>query len=114
MSAQVSVEVIEAHPVSVEVVEDAGVLVVEIDRPTAVEVVEVIHPGPQGPAGVSYTHQQLAATTTWIINHNLGYRPAVELLDTGGQEIDGDIAHPSVNQTVITLNPATAGIARLI
>ena len=49
MTTQVAVEVIEAPPVSVEVVEDGGVLVVEIDRPTAVEVVEVIHPGPQGP-----------------------------------------------------------------
>lgn len=49
MSLPVSVEVIEAPPVSVEVVEEAGVLVVEIDRPAAVDVVDVIHPGPQGP-----------------------------------------------------------------
>ena len=49
MIQQVSVEVIEAPPVSVEVIEEGGVLVVEIDRPTDVEVVEVIHPGPQGP-----------------------------------------------------------------
>lgn len=40
MSQQVSVEVIEAPPVSVEVIEEGGVL-----------VVEVIHPGPQGPSG---------------------------------------------------------------
>jgi hypothetical protein len=38
----------------------------------------------------------------------------VELLDSGSQEIDGDIAHPTTNQTVVTLNPATAGLARLI
>jgi hypothetical protein len=38
----------------------------------------------------------------------------VELLDSGSQEIDGAIAHPTVNQTVVTLNPATAGLARLI
>lgn len=49
MSQQVAVEVIEAPPVSVEVIEEGGVLVVEIDRPIAVDVVEVIHPGPQGP-----------------------------------------------------------------
>jgi len=36
------------------------------------------------------------------------------LLDSGSQEIDGDIAHPSANQTVVTLNPASAGLARLI
>lgn len=49
MSQQVAVEVIEAPPVSVEVIEEGGVLVLEIDRPIPVEVVEVIHPGPQGP-----------------------------------------------------------------
>lgn len=94
---------------SIEVVEENGV-----------QVVEVIYPGPQGPPGlsgteaVSFVHQQQSPSTTWVINHNLGFRPSVELLDTGSQEIDGEIAHPSVNQTVVTLNPATAGIARLI
>lgn len=102
MSDQVAIEVIEAPAVTVEVVQDGGV-----------QVVEVIHPGPQGPAGVAYLHTQSTPSTTWTINHNLGFRPSVELLDTGSQEIDGQIAHPSVNQTIVTLNPATAGLARL-
>jgi hypothetical protein len=103
MSEQVAIEVIEGASVTVEVVEDGGV-----------EVVEVIHPGPQGPAGgVAYVHTQSTPSTTWTINHNLGFRPTVELLDAGSQEIDGEVAHPSVNQTVVTLKPATAGLARL-
>ena len=102
MSNQVAIEVIEGASVTVEVVEDGGV-----------QVVEVIHPGPQGPPGESYVHTQSTPSTTWTINHNLGFRPTVELLDTGSQEIDGEVAHPSVNQTVVTLNPATAGLARL-
>ena len=70
--------------------------------------------GPPGPAGVTYVHTQASAAATWTINHNLGFRPSVELLDSGSQEIDGDIAHPTINQTIVTLNPATAGLARLI
>jgi hypothetical protein len=70
--------------------------------------------GPQGPAGSgAYIHTQSAASTTWTINHNMGFRPSVELLDSGSQEIDGEVSHPSVNQTVVTLNPASAGLARL-
>ena len=69
--------------------------------------------GPQGPAGVGYLHQQTSASTTWTINHNLGFRPAVELFDSGSQEIEGDVAHPSINQAIITVNPSTAGSARL-
>lgn len=68
-----------------------------------------------GGGGIAaYVHTQASAATTWTINHNLGFRPTVELLDSGSQEIDGAIAHPTVNQTVITLNPATAGLARLL
>ena len=71
--------------------------------------------GPPGPSGTPlYVHTQSTPATVWTINHNLGFRPSVELLDSGSQEIDGDISHPTVNQTVVTLNPATAGLARLI
>jgi len=70
--------------------------------------------GGGGSGNTAYVHQQATAATTWTINHGLGYRPSVELLDSGSQEIDGDVSHPSVYQTVVTLNPATAGLARLI
>ena len=78
-------------------------------------VVTITTAGPQGPGGVvAFVHIQTSPSTTWTINHNLGFRPSVELLDSGSQEIDGAIAHPTTNQTVVTLNPATAGLARLI
>ena len=67
-----------------------------------------------GGGAIAYVYQQSTPATTWTINHNLGYRPSVELLDSGSQEIDGAVSHPTVNQTVVTLSPATAGLARLI
>lgn len=60
-----------------------------------------------------FIHLQSAPASTWTINHNLGYRPAVEILDSGGQEIEANVSHPTANQAVVQLNPATAGIARL-
>jgi hypothetical protein len=78
-------------------------------------VQDIANFGGGGGSGTSaYVHQQSTPATTWTINHGLGYRPSVELLDSGSQEIDGEIAHPTVNQTVVTLSPATAGLARLI
>jgi len=84
-------------------------------------IIEVLIPGIPGPAGpggtggiAAYVHQQSTPATVWTINHNLGFRPSVELYNSGMQEIDADIAHPSINQTVVTFNPATAGLARLI
>ena len=75
-----------------------------------------VNPSPgvgDGAAG-AYVYQQSTPATTWTINHGLGYRPSVELLDSGSQEIEGEVSHPTVNQTVISLSPATAGLARLI
>lgn len=66
-------------------------------------------------AGLSaYVHNQITPSTIWTINHNLGYKPSVELMDSGSQEIDGEVSHPTINQTIVTLQPATAGIARLV
>lgn len=71
--------------------------------------------GPAGPPGASaFVFTQSTPATTWTINHNLGYLPSVELMDSGSQEIEGEITHPSINQTIVTLAPATAGIARLV
>jgi hypothetical protein len=97
---------------TVTVTENGSSTVVTVPVTSTVTAVTV---GPQGPAGgAAFEYLQTAPATVWTINHNLGFRPSVELLDTGSQEIDGEVAHPSVNQTVVTLNPASAGLARLI
>jgi len=78
-------------------------------------VVTALTEGPQGPAGttVAYVFTQTTPATIWTINHNLGVRPSVELLDSGSQEIEGEVSHPSLNQTIVTLSLPIAGLARL-
>ena len=63
-------------------------------------------------AGFTYTQTTPAAVHT--INHGLGYRPSVELLNAGGQEVSGEVLHPTVNQTIVTVNPPIALSARLL
>ena len=73
--------------------------------------------GPQGPPGAAaqgYVHNQLSASSAWTINHNLGYYPTVEVFDSGSQEVDADVSHPSTNQTAIVFSIPLAGFARLI
>ncbi|HET6497704.1 MAG TPA: DUF2793 domain-containing protein, partial [Coriobacteriia bacterium] len=62
----------------------------------------------------TFVHTQGSASATWTVNHNLGFRPSVEVFSVGGAEIDAAVLHTSVNQTVISFNTATAGSARLI
>jgi hypothetical protein len=53
-----------------------------------------------------------SASTTWIINHNLGYHPAVQLRSVGNVVIGGDVSHPSINQARVDFAGAIAGSAR--
>lgn len=70
--------------------------------------------GPPGESLIGFIYTQSQPSTTWVINHNLGYRPSVELLDGSSREIDGDVYHTTVNQTTILFNIPVAGTARLI
>lgn len=100
----------------VEIVVAGPPAIVEIVGVGAVEVVEVSIPGPQGAlcTGASYVHTQGSPATTWTINHNLGFRPAVAVLSVGSMEVEAEVTHTSVNQVVIGFVTATAGSARLV
>ena len=63
--------------------------------------------------GAGYVFTQSTAASTWTINHNLGHVPSVEVFDSGSQEIEADVTHPTVNRTVILFTVPTAGFARL-
>lgn len=70
--------------------------------------------GPQGPAGASsarYRHDQITASTTWTVNHNLGLRPQCEVFTPGWVQIEAAILHVTDNQTTISFNSAQTGQA---
>lgn len=99
-----------AAPARIELRDDAPVEIAE--TPARIDIAPTGERGPQGPAGVSYTHLQPAAAITWTINHNLGFRPAISLFTVGGVEFDAAITHISDNQAVVSLAIPTAGAAR--
>lgn len=66
---------------------------------------------PPGPVLNGYTHTQASAAATWTINHNLGRYPTVDVI-IGGAVVDAAVVHASINQAVVSLNAAFAGIAR--
>ena len=78
--------------------------------------VTVVNAGPVGPAGsgAGYNHTQTAALSIWTINHNLGYKPSVQIFTTGGLEMIAEIQHVSINQVTVTFNNAVTGTARLV
>jgi len=78
--------------------------------------------GPQGPPGAGgggtgvdahYEHVQATPSDTWTVVHSLGKRPAVAIIDSAGDEVEGVVHHDSANQLTITFSAGFAGVAIL-
>lgn len=70
-------------------------------------------PGPSGGAASTLVYQQSVATTVWLINHNLGYRPNVTCFQSDDTEIEGDEHHVNENIMTITYAMLVSGYAVL-
>lgn len=70
--------------------------------------------GPQGPPADTYEHTQASPATEWIVNHNFGRNPIVDVLSPGGIRVLTEIQHMTINQArVYFLSPQTGkAIAR--
>lgn len=67
---------------------------------------------PTGPE--SYRHVQTTADTTWIISHDLPFRPNVSVVDSSGSEIwPGNVQHISATSVQLTFSAAVGGEAYL-
>ena len=69
--------------------------------------------GARGPAGAGarYEHLQTTASAAWVVNHNLGYRPSVQVLSLGGMAMLAEVLHSSDNQVRVYFDTPTAGLA---
>lgn len=62
----------------------------------------------------TYLHTQVAASTTWTINHGLGITAVpVTVTDSSGNDIVCNVARPTDNQVVVTTVAASTGYARI-
>lgn len=95
-------------------------ITLQIDATPAIDLTIEIGQGPAGPPGsgggsgsgsISYEHIQAQPADTWIINHNLGYRPGIALLSTGGRYMLAELIHTGLNQAVAYFDQPTAGTA---
>lgn len=125
-----TVEITEEQPevaindteVTVTVTEETPTIVIA-DTETPVEVTEetvsiisVAAVGPQGAPGAgdkNYLHDQASPASTWVVVHNLAKYPAVQVTDSSGKIVEGEITHDSVNQATIVFNTSFSGKAVL-
>jgi hypothetical protein len=58
-----------------------------------------------------YTHTQNTSSNVWVVNHNLGKNPAVSIVDTGGNEVEGDVLYVNLNSLTLTFSAPFSGKA---
>lgn len=69
-------------------------------------------PGPPGPAGGEpYTHNQLEPADTWVITHNLGRFPVIEIVDSANSVVEGDVFYQDNNTIIVSFGSALGGKA---
>jgi len=60
---------------------------------------------------VSYQHMQGAASNSWIITHDLGFKPNVTIVDSAGNIVEGEIAYTNTNSLTVSFESAFSGTA---
>jgi hypothetical protein len=66
-----------------------------------------------GSAATTYLHTQGVASTTWTVNHPLGGYPAVTIVDSGGNDVEGAVSYVSTSELTITFGQPMSGVAQL-
>jgi len=61
----------------------------------------------------TYVFQQMTAASTWTITHNLDRYPSVTIVDSGGDQVFGDLVYTSANQLTLSFSAAFGAIAYL-
>lgn len=71
--------------------------------------------GPQGVAGIieTWVHAQEAPTAVWVIAHDLNRFPSVEIVDSSGSIVEGDLQYFNANTVQVSFSAPFSGVAYL-
>jgi hypothetical protein len=62
---------------------------------------------------ITYTHNQMQASSVWDIVHNMGKMPSVTVVDSGDNMVFGEVQYISMNELVVSFSSAFSGKAYL-
>jgi hypothetical protein len=85
-------------------------LTINQESATIVTAAEQGPPGPPGTSGDKNYTQSFTSASSVTVTHNLGKYVGVTVLDTAGDECEGDIDQVSINQCVLTFSAPFSGL----
>jgi hypothetical protein len=108
-------EIVEVYDEITEVAEIAGQGIPGADghTPTDDELLDLITPLIPLGNDANYIHNQIGASSLWVITHNLGKYPSVTVVDSGGSVVVGDVTYTSLNSLTISFSSPFGGKAFL-
>jgi hypothetical protein len=59
----------------------------------------------------NYIHNQMSASSTWSVQHDLNKFPSVSVVDSGNNMVVGDVEYIDENNLTITFNASFSGKA---
>jgi hypothetical protein len=62
---------------------------------------------------VSYEHMQGSSSNSWVITHNLGFKPNVTVVDSAGNIVEGEITYTNSNSITVSFQASFSGYAYL-
>lgn len=108
------INIIEEPSIILSIDENDGSVIELNTTEDSVEILEIAIQGLSGSDGESdkfYEHNQIAASNTWVINHNLNKYPSVTIVDSGETKVEGDVEYNSINQVTLTFSSVFSGKA---
>ena len=82
-------------------------------QPLDAQLLPVLVGPPGASSDLTHTHQQSTAADEWLVNHGLGKYPSVTVVDSAGDQVEGDVAYIDSNSLRISFSAAFAGRAYL-
>ena len=98
-------EIDELHNVKITSVADGDILVYD--------GTESVWKNSTPSSSIAYKHTQNVGSTTWTINHNLGFNPNVSTADASNDGIEGTVKYIDTNNLTVTFSSSTTGFAYL-
>ncbi len=56
-----------------------------------------------------FSHTQSIPSSAWVVNHNMGAMPQVQVLSPGGSPMLAEFVHTSANQVMVYFDQPTTG-----
>lgn len=56
-----------------------------------------------------YVHNQTSVSDVWVINHNLGFKPAVTVINNSGEVVHGEVQYTGEQQVTVRFTAPFTG-----